>query len=162
MDDHLGVALGGEAVAVAAQAAPQLAEVVDLAVEHDGHRAILVVDGLVARDEVDHAQALDAEPDPVIEVQATSVRPAVRLRLAHALQDLALHRSAGGPCHARDPAHLVPQRSRADGGDEAPVAVAPSSQLARGRARAAHAGRSRGTPRSSTRGTRRTAERRYP
>ncbi len=38
----------------------QLAVVVDLAVEHDDDRAVLVVDRLVARLEVDHAQALDA------------------------------------------------------------------------------------------------------
>ena len=84
VDDHLGVALGGEAMAAAQQVAPQLAEVVDLAVEDDDDRAVLVVDRLVAGLEVDDAQPLDAEPHLALHVQAARIRPAVLEGRAHA------------------------------------------------------------------------------
>ena len=49
---------GREAVAGARAAAPQLAEVVDLAVEHDADRAVLVGDRRIAGDEVDDREAV--------------------------------------------------------------------------------------------------------
>ena len=67
------------------QVAPQLAEVVDLAVEDDHHRAVLVVDRLVAGLEVDDAQALDPEPDLGLDVQAARIGPSVLEGRAHAL-----------------------------------------------------------------------------
>ena len=103
--DHLGVALRGEAVARALQALAQLAVVVDLAVEDDRDRAVLVEDRLVAGREVDHAQALDPEPDAGIDVQSARVRAAVLERGAHALQS----RRVGAPAVtvglSDDPAH---------------------------------------------------------
>ena len=45
----------------------QLPEVVDLAVQDDDDRAVLVVDRLVAGLEVDDPQALDPQPDLVLE-----------------------------------------------------------------------------------------------
>ena len=104
--DHLGVALGREAVAARAQLVAQLAEVVDLAVEHDDDRAVLVGDRLIAGDEVDDSQPLDAETDAVVEKHAPRVRPAMLERGAHPLQQLPIHR----PCLRRhhlsdDPTH---------------------------------------------------------
>ena len=50
----------------ASQLLAQLLEVVDLAVEDDDDRSILVEDRLVAGHEIDDAQALDPEPDVAI------------------------------------------------------------------------------------------------
>ena len=94
-----------ELVSVAAQPAPQVAEVVDLTVQDHGHRAILVVNRLVARDEVDDAQALNAQPDTVIDMQTSVIGPAVGLCSAHALERLTLHGGAIGPCYPGDSAH---------------------------------------------------------
>ena len=82
--DHLGVALGHEAMAAPLEAGAQLGVVVDLAVEDHRDRAILVVDRLIARREVDHPQALDAEPDARRDVHASSVRTAMLECGAHA------------------------------------------------------------------------------
>ena len=46
--------------ALAAQSLPQLAEVVDLAVEDDDDGSVLVEDRLIAGNEVDDPQSLDA------------------------------------------------------------------------------------------------------
>ena len=80
-------------VARALQALAQLAVVVDLAVEDDRDRAVLVEDRLVAGGEVDHAQALDPEPHPGVDVDSARVRAAVLERGAHALQS----RRVGAP-----------------------------------------------------------------
>ena len=116
VDDDLGVTVGGEAMAVRPQPAPELTEVVDLAVQHDGHGAILVVDRLVAGHEVDDPQPLDPEADPLGEVQPPGVRPAVDLCLAHALERLPVHRRTRRPSDAGYAAHgpgLSARRPRA-------------------------------------------------
>src|SRR4051812_35799850 len=59
MGDGLGIALSREAVPGAFKLTAQLAVVVDLSVEDDGNRAVLVEDRLVAGGQIDHAQALD-------------------------------------------------------------------------------------------------------
>ena len=68
----------------ALKALAQLAVVVDLAVEDDRDRPVLVEDRLVAGREVDDAQALDPEAHPRVDVQSTRVRAAVLERGAHA------------------------------------------------------------------------------
>lgn len=59
--DDLAVAAGPEAVACAGEAAPEVQVVVDLAVDGDDHRLVLVVEGLVARGRVDDGEALVRE-----------------------------------------------------------------------------------------------------
>ena len=61
--DDLGVGRRREAVAARHELAPQLAVVVDLAVEDDPDRAVLVGDRLLAGLEVDDGQPAHAEPD---------------------------------------------------------------------------------------------------
>ena len=67
VDDDLGVAVRARSGGPRRSSSrAQLAEVVDLAVEDDDDRAVLVEDRLVAGLEVDDAQALDAEADAAV------------------------------------------------------------------------------------------------
>src|SRR5690606_20998535 len=62
-------------------------EVVDLAVEDDRHRAVLVEQRLLAGGEVDDGQAPVRERDARLEVVATFVRAAMVLDVVHALHE---------------------------------------------------------------------------
>ena len=88
VDDHLGVALGGEAVALALQLPPQLDEVEDLPVEAEPHRAVLVGDRLEAVGDVDDAQPAVRETDAVVAVQAVAVGSAMAEHRDHGRQGL--------------------------------------------------------------------------
>ena len=74
VDDDFGVGRRVEAVAGGLELAAQLAEVVDLAVEDDPDRAVLVVDRLVAGREVDDAQPAHAERHALVHPHALIVR----------------------------------------------------------------------------------------
>ena len=127
VDDDLGVAVGRQAVAGPQQLAAQLGVVVDLAVEDDDDRAVLVVDRLVAGVEVDDPQPLDAEADAARHVQAARVRPAVLLGCAHADDQLLLDRRAVGAHLARDATHQPVAAREASGSlpTDAAASLAP-------------------------------------
>ena len=80
------------------QLGDQFLVVVDLAVEDDDDRAVFVEQRLLAGGEVDDGQPAVAEAHAGLEVQAAFVRPAVRLRLVHALQHGAVDRRACRGC----------------------------------------------------------------
>lgn len=61
MRDDLAVAAGPESVAGGGEPAPEVLVVVDLAVDGDDHRLVLVVEGLVAGGRVDDGEALVGE-----------------------------------------------------------------------------------------------------
>jgi hypothetical protein len=69
----------------------QLLEVVDLAVEDDDDGVVLVEQRLLAGGHVDDAQPAVAKPYAGLQVQAAFVRPAVGLRLVHAMQHMVRH-----------------------------------------------------------------------
>ena len=83
---RLGVGMRREGVSrTSGAAAADLVMVVDLAVEHDDDRAILVEDRLLASGDVDDAQAAHAERDAVITRRSVLRRPGPVLdRGAHA------------------------------------------------------------------------------
>ena len=78
MDDDFGVGMGSEPVAAAFELGAQRRKVVDLAVEDDPHRAVLVRQRLLPRGDVDDAQPAVAEPDAVAEEEAVGIGPAMR------------------------------------------------------------------------------------
>ena len=84
---------GREPVAAPAQVSAQLFEVVDLAVEDDHHRAVLVEDRLIAGHQIDYAQPLDAETDVFLVEHAPRVGAAVLEASTHPLQELAFDRA---------------------------------------------------------------------
>ena len=83
VDDHLGVGGGGEAVPRVRELAPKLAKVVDLAVEDDLHGAVFRANRLVARREVDDAQAPHAQADARLHAHPLVVGPSVANDVAH-------------------------------------------------------------------------------
>ena len=93
--DHLGVALAAEPVAPLAQALPQLAEVVDLAVEDGADRAVLVRDRRVALVEVDDREAVLGDHSSAFAELPHGVRASVTLA-----GELRVDRAA---CEARRP-----------------------------------------------------------
>ena len=96
-----------------AQLVAQLPIVVDLAVEDDDDGAVLVVDRLVARLEVDHREALDPERDVAVSVEPAGVGPAVLERRAHPRRKPRIHGVPVGPELSDDSAHSTEQRSGA-------------------------------------------------
>ena len=86
--DDLGVALGAELVPSARQLAAQLAEVVDLAVEHGADRRVLVGDRRIAGDEVDDRQAILRDSAGA----ALELPPCVRAAMVKARELLLNHR----------------------------------------------------------------------
>src|SRR2546422_3880960 len=83
MQDRLGVALSGERMSPRDQHAPELAVVVDLAVEDDDLRPVFVEDRLSPARQVDDAEPSHPEADGPLHVQALVVRPAMTDRVAH-------------------------------------------------------------------------------
>ena len=105
--DHLGVAARGEPVPRALKAGAQLPVVVDLTVEDDRDRPVLVENWLVAGRQVDHTQTLDPKADAGVDVKPTRIRPAMLECRAHALEHGTLCGLAVTPRLSCDPAHVL-------------------------------------------------------
>ena len=91
MDDGFRIALGAEAMAGAFQPLPQGAEVVDLAVEDDPHRAVFVAHRLPSAGEVEDGQPAVSQGDAgqrvaLGDVLALAVRPAMAQHGDHPLE----------------------------------------------------------------------------
>ncbi len=84
--DDFGVGMRAEHMAERFQLGHQFLEVVDLAVEHHDHRAVLVKQRLLAGRQIDDRQAAMAEPDTGFPVQPTLVGTAMELGLVHAIE----------------------------------------------------------------------------
>ena len=113
VDQHLAVALRHEDMTGGRELAPQRAEVVDLAVEHDGNRAVGRHQRLLAAGDVDHGQAAKAESDRAVDVEAIVVGPAMRERRGHRGQRVArtgvVAQVAGDAAHGRGKGDAGPQ-----------------------------------------------------
>jgi hypothetical protein len=89
VDDDFGVGMGAEGVAQCLELRHQILEVVDLAVEDDDDRAVLVEQRLLSGGEVDDRQAAVTESDARFEMQPALVRTPMELGLVHAMQEVA-------------------------------------------------------------------------
>ena len=72
MDDDLGIAARAKDMAERSEFGHQRLEIIDLAVEDDANRTILVVERLIAAREIDDGEPAVAEPDarPIVETVA--------------------------------------------------------------------------------------------
>src|SRR5205807_450080 len=117
VNDDLGVAPGTKYVTRAHELGDQLLVVVDLAVEDDDDAAVLVEKRLLPGRKVDDRQAPVPEAQSRLEMQAAFVGPAVKLRLAHARDEIARDRSRSAQVHhADDAAHAGPRAQEGAGG----------------------------------------------
>ena len=111
VDEHFRVALGAELVAGLFEPAPQVAEIVDFAVEHDPHGAVFVRKRLFSAGQVDDGQA----PMPkghagwafhTGNIAAFAIRPAMAQNVDHPLKRCRLHGLTGVvPDRTGDAAH---------------------------------------------------------
>ena len=93
MEDDFGVGVGAELVPLRDERRTKFLEIVNLAVEDDPERAVLVRERLMAFREVNDAQPPVPESDAtrpalaleIFEPATCVIRPAMRKRLAHAL-----------------------------------------------------------------------------
>src|SRR3989442_3379999 len=130
MHDHLGVRTGPKAVTLRLQLGDQGVEVVDLTVEGDPDRPVLVRERLLAGREVDDREPPVAEPHvaaaafdagayrhgiagplPAARLGAVqkisfAVRTSVNEGASHAHQDIRIQLVAAAMEHARDPTHV--------------------------------------------------------
>src|SRR5690606_28499255 len=83
VDYHLGVALGGEGVPISLQAALQVPIVVDLAVEDNAYRSVLVMDRLISGLQVDDPEPLDRDSGTLGRENPARIGAAMVDRLAH-------------------------------------------------------------------------------
>src|SRR5207247_526374 len=86
-EDHLRVRLRTESYAARLELAPQLAEIVDFAVEDDSDRAIIARHGLVAGDQIDDGQAPMTQPGRTPADDCLAVRPPMRLHRGHGAEE---------------------------------------------------------------------------
>ena len=90
--DHFCVRMRAEPVSVRDQLCTQLGEVVNLAVEHDADRPVLVRQRLIAGRQIDDAQTAVPEPDAGADVEAVRIGTAMRDDVSHRDQALAIDR----------------------------------------------------------------------
>ena len=107
VDEDLGVAAGGEAVAGALEIVPQRRVVEDLAVLHDVHGAVLGRDRLAAAGEVDDRQPPRGEGHRPGDGRRRVIGAAVDERRAHRLQRRRVDGAAVEGGETADPAHAL-------------------------------------------------------
>src|SRR5262245_825514 len=108
LQDHLGVAPRAEGAPLRLERLPELAKVVDLAVEDDPVAPGRIAHGLLPRHQIDDRQPRHPEPDVVGRVDPRVVGPAVLEEPEHRGQELA----CGRPDVPGDAAHLASLRPR--------------------------------------------------
>src|SRR5262245_46583580 len=92
--DGLGIASGAQAVPPLNEHPAQLLVVINLAVEHNPDRSVLVADRLLTAPEVDDAQPTHTQSDTGAEVNTLFIGPAVHQHLAHPADFVFEHRLA--------------------------------------------------------------------
>ena len=94
-------------------------EIIDLAIEDDPNRSVLVRHGLVSTGEVDNTQAVEGQADVASQIDSVVVRPAMPGDFAHPVDNIFLHAPGGieieepaNSAHDGMKAGLQRQRSR--------------------------------------------------
>ena len=103
MNDSFSVAVGIELVAELFELLAQFAIVVDLAVENNPGRAVLIMNRLLSVREVDDREPSHGQAHAIAEIETVVVRTTMPNRLVHAREQLAINRSAvfvNYPCNA--------------------------------------------------------------
>src|SRR5215472_4162536 len=104
--DDLGVRLRSEARPGCLELASELTEVVDLAVEHDPHTAVIARHGLVARREIDDGEPPMAEPHRAPTHHGLPVGSPMGLHARYGAEQALVHGTARDVGDASDAAHI--------------------------------------------------------
>src|SRR3954469_1396079 len=105
MNDHFGVGVGAEGMALSFQRLPETFEVVNFAIEDDPNCAVFVLYRLMSTLEIDDAQTAHSQSDSGSHVETFVVRAAVNHRVAHR-PDFFESDGPFGQCHdAGNPTH---------------------------------------------------------
>jgi len=99
MHDDLGIGMGAEAMPLPGELFHQLLEIVDLAVEGDRDRVVLVEQGLLAAGDVDDGEPAMAEADAGREMEAAAVRAAMGDAVGHAAKQIRIDRASPRAVH---------------------------------------------------------------
>src|SRR5256885_8471014 len=99
MNQHLGVRVAAELMTPCAQPLAQTAVVVDLAVEHDRDRTVLVVNRLRTTGHVDDGEAPHGETDRVAVERARPVRTTAEDDVVHRLRSEEHTSELQSPCN---------------------------------------------------------------
>ncbi len=130
VDQHFAVALRDEDVSGGRELVPQCAEIVDLAVEDDGDRAVGGDERLVAACDVDHRQPAKAESDRSVEEETVVIGAAMRKRGRHRRQCRArpgiVGEIAGDAAHGKRRCRAAAGRRSAHGSAVRDYSLAPS------------------------------------
>ena len=106
VEQDFRIRAGDQPVTRASELLSQLDVVVDLPVEDDPQRAVVVGHRLVTRRcRVEYREATNAEADITLEIQPSVVGPAVRQAITHPLEQRRRDRRAVGAHHSYDAAH---------------------------------------------------------
>ena len=105
--DHLSVRLRTERMPTGAQLISKLDVVVDLAVEGDPDRPVLVRDRLAAAIQVDDREPADRHPERAARIESPLIWTAVEHRVRHPVQQIPVDGGAVEVILARDPAHTL-------------------------------------------------------
>jgi hypothetical protein len=97
VDHRLGIALGPEHMPKRCEFVAQGAEIVDLAVAEERHRAVLAEHRLIAAGEIDDGKPAEPETDAGFDVEALAVRAAMGDRVGHAAQEVPRNRREPRP-----------------------------------------------------------------
>src|SRR5437667_8574602 len=89
VNDSFSIAVGIELVAELFELLAQLAIVVDLAVENNPCRAVLIMNRLLSVGEIDNREASHRQSDAVAEIEPVVVRTTMMNRFVHAREQLA-------------------------------------------------------------------------
>jgi len=108
MHHHFGVGAGAETVTAPFKLFAESPIVVDLPVEHDADRVVLIENRLMSAGEVDNGKAAVPEGDLVIQIGSGVIRAAMSLRLIHGAENPAglgvgmMIDDSGNPAHLQN------------------------------------------------------------
>src|SRR5262249_61756209 len=91
-DQSLGATRGDEPLPSLLEPIAQFAEIVNLAVEYDLHRAVLIRYGLIPACQIDDRKSPVDQSDSGFYQEPFGIRPAVSDTVAHGLEDSMIHR----------------------------------------------------------------------
>src|SRR6185437_620070 len=114
MNDDLGIAMGTETMPLSRELGHEFAGIINLAIEGDGNRAVLVEQRLLPMRDIDDGEAPVAESDAGGDMKTAAVGAAMRDAVGHAAEERPVDRAPppyvhdpGNPAHRSNPSYRM-------------------------------------------------------